>query len=86
VVDFDENVRFTAIEGLARVASEKIVGPLVDALVRPEEESGRIRRTIIEVLERTQAPLGARSTEVANSMSGPIADGFRVDGHVVKKR
>ena len=86
VVDFDENVRFTAIEGLARVAPDKIVGPLVDALVRPEEESGRIRRTIIEVLERTQAPLGARSTEVANSMSGPIADGFRVDGHIVKKR
>lgn len=86
LVDFDENVRFTAIESLARCAPERIVGPLVDALVRPEEESGRIRRTIVEVLERTKAPLGERSSEVAAMLTGPLSDGFRVDGNVVKKR
>jgi hypothetical protein len=85
LVDFDENVRFTAIEGLARVAPDRIVGPLVDALVRPEEESGRIRRTIIEVLARTKAPLGTRMTEVANMLSGPL-DSFRVDAGVVRAR
>ncbi len=85
LVDFDENVRFTAIEGLARVAPDRIVGPLVDALVRPEEESGRIRRTIVEVLARTKASLGARMTEVANMLTGPL-DGFRVDAGVVRSR
>ncbi len=84
--DFDENVRFTVIEGLARCAPEKIVAPLVNALVRPEEESGRIRRTIVEVLERTKAPLGNRADDVARLMTGAIADGFKVDGGIVKKR
>lgn len=85
LVDFDENVRFVSIEGLARVAPDKIVNPLVDALVRPEEESGRIRRTIVEVLERTKAPLGTRMTEVANVLTGPL-DSYRVDGGVVRAR
>ena len=84
--DFDENVRFTSIESLARCAPERIVGPLVDALVRPEEESGRIRRTIVEVLERTKAPLGERASQVSAMLTGPLADAFRVDGNVVKKR
>jgi HEAT repeat protein len=85
VVDFDENVRFTAIEGLARVEPEKIVNPLVDALIRPEEESGRIRRTVVEVLERTKAPLGTRMTDVANALNGQL-DSFRVDNGVVRAR
>jgi hypothetical protein len=84
--DFDENVRFTTIQGLSGREPAKIVGPLVDALVRPEEESGRIRRTIVEVLERNQVPLGDRATDVANMLTGPLADEFRVDGGVVKKR
>jgi hypothetical protein len=84
--DFDENVRFTVIDGLARCAPDKIVNPLIDALVRPEEESGRIRRTIVEVLERTKAPLGSRANEVAALLTGALADEFRVDGSTVKKR
>lgn len=84
--DFDENVRFTVIEGLARCAPEKTVSYLVDALVRPEEESGRIRRTVVEVLERKKAPLGERASEVAAMLTGPLAEGFRVDGGIVKKR
>jgi hypothetical protein len=54
--------------------------------VRPEEESGRIRRTIIEVLERTKAPLGARLTEVASALTGPLAESFRVDAGIVRAR
>lgn len=86
VGDFDENVRFTAIDGLASRDPEKIVGPLVDALVRPEEESGRIRRTVVEVLERRKVPLGARAQQVAAMLTGPLADDFKVDGGVVKKK
>jgi len=86
LADFDENVRFTAIDGLSSRDPEKIVGPLVDALVRPEEESGRIRRTIVEVLERRKVPLGARAGEVTAMLTGPLAEDFKVDGGVVKKK
>lgn len=84
--DFDENVRFVAINALATRDPAKIANPLVDALVRPEEESGRIRRTIVEVLEKTKAPLGGRGKEVGAMLTGPLASEFKVDGEVVKKR
>jgi hypothetical protein len=86
VSDFDENVRFIAIESLSTRDPKKFVGTLIDALVRPEEESGRIRRTIIEVLERTKAPLGSRAKEVATMLSGPLGDEYKIEGEVVKKR
>jgi HEAT repeat protein len=84
--DFDENSRFGAIEGLSTHEPARIVGPLIDALLRPEEESGRIRRTIVEVLERTKAPLGERATQVAAMLTGPLAQDFKVDGGIVKKK
>ena len=84
--DFDENVRFTAIDMLSARSPEKIAQPLINALVRPEEESGRIKRTIIEVLAKTKAPLGGRGKEVQGAMTGTAADEFKVDGDLVKKR
>ncbi len=86
VADFDENVRFVAINALASREPAKISGTLIDALVRPEEESGRIRRTIVEVLEKTKAPLGGRGKEVGAMLTGPLADEFKVDGDLIKKR
>src|SRR5687768_12175646 len=41
VTDFDENSRFAAIDGLANKDPERIGPPLIAALLRPEEESGR---------------------------------------------
>jgi len=84
--DFDENVRFTAIDGLAARDPLKIAEPLIDGLLRPEEESGRIRRTIVEVLEKTKAPLGARADQVKAMLQGPLAEDFKVDAGVVKKK
>jgi len=86
LTDFDENVRFTVIDSLASRDPKKIGAPLIEALLRPEEESGRIRRTIFEVLERTKAPLGGRGKEVAAMLTGPSAEDFKVDGDVVKKK
>ncbi|HEU0031610.1 MAG TPA: hypothetical protein VFQ53_13315 [Kofleriaceae bacterium] len=86
VTDFDENSRFTAIEGLSGRDPAKIGPPLVAALLRPEEESGRIKRTILEVLEKSKAPLGDRASEVQASLSGPLAEDFKIDGGFVKKR
>jgi hypothetical protein len=85
LVDFDENVRFHAIDGLSHRTPAKIAEPLIDGLLRPEEESGRIKRTIVEVLERTKAPLGSRASQVGAMLTGPLSE-YRVDGDVVKKR
>jgi hypothetical protein len=87
LADFDENVRFTTIDGLASRDPKLIGPPLVDALLRPDEESGRIRRTIVEVLERTSAPLNDKKDAVAAMLVGPLAE-YAVDAKrgVVKKK
>jgi hypothetical protein len=84
--DFDENVRFSAIDALSTREPKKIVAHLIDALVRPEEESGRIRRTVVEVLEKTKAPLGDRGPEVAAMLTGPLATEYKIDAGIVKKK
>jgi hypothetical protein len=86
VTDFDENVRFSAIDGMANRDPAKIAPPLIAALLRPEEESGRIKRTIVEVLEKSQAPLGDQAAAVGAMLTGPLGDAFKVDGGVIKKR
>ena len=86
VKDFDENSRFSAIEGMTGRAADKIRGPLVGQFLNPEEESGRIKRTIVEVLEKSKVPLGDRAAAFEAAMSGPIAQDFKVDGGLVKKR
>lgn len=86
VTDFDENVRFAAIDGMANRDPQKIAPPLIAALIRPEEESGRIKRAIVEVLEKTKAPLGAHAAAVAGVLTGPLGDDFKVDAGIIKKR
>lgn len=86
VTDFDENSRFAAIDGLAHRDPAKIGPPLIAALIRPEEESGRIKRAIVEVLETHKVPLGEHAAKVEAVMNGPIGDDFKVDGGVIKKR
>src|ERR1041384_3630347 len=84
VTDFDENVRFSAIDGMATRDPAKISPPLIAALLRPEEESGRIKRAICEVLEKTKAPLGDQAAAVAAALTGPLADSFKVEGGLIK--
>jgi len=84
--DFDENSRFAALDGLSTREPARIADPLIDALLRPEEESGRIRRSIVEVLERTKAPLGERAAQVAATLTGPLSADFKVDAGIVKKK
>lgn len=86
VTDFDENVRFAAIDGMATRDPAKIAPPLIVALLNPEEESGRIKRTIAEVLQKTKAPLGDKAKDVAAALTGPLGDSFKVDAGVLKKR
>lgn len=86
VTDFDENVRFAAIDGMANREPAKIAPPLIAALLRPEEESGRIKRTIVEILEKSGAPLGAQAAAVAAVLTGPLGDSFKVEAGVIKRR
>lgn len=86
VADFDENSRFAAIDGMAGRDPAKIGPPLIAALIRPEEESGRIKRTIVEVLEKSGAPLGDQADAVAAVLTGPLADDFKVEGARVRRR
>jgi hypothetical protein len=86
LADFDENVRFAVVDGIAGRPAEKIAPPLIEALLRPEEESGRIKRTIVEVLAKANAPLGDRAEVVAGALSGPLSDNFRVDRGVLRQR
>ncbi|HEU4731508.1 MAG TPA: hypothetical protein VFT22_26620 [Kofleriaceae bacterium] len=86
VTDFDENVRFAAIDGMATRDPAKIAPPLIAALIRPEEESGRIKRAIVEVLEKCKAPLGSQAAAVTAALTGPLGEDFKVDAGVIKKR
>jgi hypothetical protein len=86
VGDFDENSRFAAIDGMAGRDPAKIGPPLIAALIRPEEESGRIKRTIVEVLEKSKVPLGDQADAVAAALTGPLEEDFKVDKGLVKKR
>jgi hypothetical protein len=86
VQDFDENSRFAAIDSMRTRDRDKIAQPLIDALIRPEEESGRIKRTIVEVLEKAKAPLGDRAKQVEAVLTGPLAADFKIDGGVIKTR
>jgi hypothetical protein len=87
IADFDENSRFAAIDGLANKDPAKIAPPLIKGLLRTDEESGRIKRTIVEVLEKSKAPLGDQADAVAAVLAGggPLAHDFKVAGGIVKK-
>lgn len=86
LTDFDENSRFAAIDAMRGREPEKIGAPLIEALLRPEEESGRIKRTILEVLEQGKVKLGDQAEAVAAILTGPLADDFRVVDKLVKTR
>jgi hypothetical protein len=82
--DFDENVRWAAVDGLAHHDCEvaDAGARLVAALVRREEESGRVKRRIAEVLSEKQIPLGEHADKVPGVLVGPVA-GFAVKGAVL---
>jgi hypothetical protein len=63
--DFDENVRYKAVDSLGFKPSPEAAEPLIKALVREEEESRRLRQRIAEVLAENQWDLGERKAEVA---------------------
>ncbi len=85
VGDFDQNVRVAAADGLADADIALTGAKLLDAFLRPEEESGRFRRRVAEVLAAKKYPLGDKASAVAQHLTGPCA-GFAVDGGVLVQR
>jgi hypothetical protein len=83
--DFDENVRFAAIDGMSHHEAALIGKPILAALIRPEEESGRIRRRLVEVMADKQLPVGEHAAAVSALLTGPLS-AFTVDGELIKKR
>jgi hypothetical protein len=85
VGDFDQNVRVAAVDGIADADIADTGTKLLDAFLRPEEESGRFRRRVAEVLAAKKFPLGDKATAVAAHLTGPVA-GFSVDGGLLVQR
>lgn len=52
--DLDDTVRIAAVETLATIGSEEARLPLLEALVRPEEDSQRVVHRIVEIFRDRQ--------------------------------
>jgi hypothetical protein len=85
VTDFDQNVRVAATNGIADADIELTGKTLLDAFLRPEEESGRFRRRVAEVLAAKKFPLGDKASAVTPHLHGPVA-GFSVENGVLVQR
>lgn len=68
LADFDESVRFAAVEALSLRCTEAAAEPLVDALLKEDEESGRLKARIVEVLSEKSLPLGERKKKVGQAL------------------
>jgi hypothetical protein len=79
LADFDQNVRCAAADAMAPHDASLIGDALLTAFLRPEEESGRFRRQIAEILATKQIPLAGKGAQVAPLLTGPAA-GFAVQG------
>ncbi|HUQ02909.1 MAG TPA: hypothetical protein VM261_10460 [Kofleriaceae bacterium] len=85
VTDFDQNVRVAATDGIADADIALTGKTLLDAFLRPEEESGRFRRRVAEVLAAKKFPLGDKASSVGQHLHGPVA-GFSVENGLLVQR
>ncbi len=78
--DHSEEVRYFAAVGLAHHAMAEVAPQLIDALVNPEEEAGRFKRRLAELLAEAKIALGDKADAVKGALSGPAMSGFSVSG------
>jgi hypothetical protein len=86
--DHSEDVRYFAAESLARLDQWDEIGPsLIEALINPEEEAGRFKRRLAELLAEHQVPLGDQADKVKAALTGPALSTVAVkDGKIITKR
>ena len=80
--DPDEGVRFFAVEALLDIADPASLGPLIERLGNPAEDSLRLRSRILTGLARLGWDLGAHREVVAKN----IGQDHTFDGTHVKER
>lgn len=79
LADFDENVRYKAVDCIALKPHDAAAEPLVVALVRDEEESRRLRVRIAEVLAENQWDLGEHKSRVSELLEpGQALETFKM--------
>ena len=86
LADFDENVRFIAVDSLSHHKHESAREPLLDALLRPEEESRRIKVRIAEVLAEAGWKVTDRKDQVAQLIGSTLPEFGMQHDKLVKKR
>lgn len=75
LADFDQNVRFQAIEALSHQADEAVgKAALLDAMLRPEEEARRIKMRAAEVLAAEGWTVTERKEQVAALLENDLRD------------
>jgi hypothetical protein len=76
--DFDEGVRYSAVEAIAAQGSDAGREPLTRALTTPRDESNRLRVRLAEIFVQ-------RGWRVDESAAERLPEGFRIrDGRVVR--
>ncbi len=85
LADFDENVRWSTADSLAHHDLAQVGPHLVRAFVRPEEESGRYRRRLAEILAEHKVPLGDDAAQIPPLLVGPVANFAVRDGVLVAR-
>ena len=86
--DHSEDVRYFAAEGIAHHGGvTKAADALIAALTNPEEEAGRFKRRVAEILAEAKIPLGDKADAVRGALGGPATTAFSVkDGLVIAPR
>lgn len=83
--DFDENTRFAAAEALSQHAVPAAVGPLISAMVKEDEESGRLKVRIAELLADRELDLGDRKDAIAPLLDTVLSDFLIQKDKLVRK-
>ena len=84
--DHSEDVRYFAAEALAHHAMDQAGPLLIEALTNPEEDAGRFKRRLAELLAEHKVPLAARADAVKGALDGPALSSFSVKNGVLVQR
>jgi HEAT repeat protein len=74
VADFDEGVRFAAVEAISQRPVPRAAEPLVKALINEKDESGRLKVRIAEILADNNLDLCGHKKEVAPLLEDLLSD------------
>ncbi|MBI4509970.1 MAG: hypothetical protein HY698_10080 [Deltaproteobacteria bacterium] len=87
LADFDEQVRFVAVDSLAHHKAQAVARePLLAALIRPEEESRRIKVRIAEVLAENGWPISPHKEAIEMLLASELPEFSLKQDKLVRKK